>query len=633
MWYTSIDGEPGMSSSALDIIRDKAVSYQTENNHALHVTLISDEMSIRKQICYSAERQSFVGFSTITNSSIHIKGQNTDLNIAKNALVFLIVGPDFKLPIGYHLLNGLEAIDRAALTFECIKRIEEAGAVVMSLTSDGCRTNVATTEFLGAQFNKDEPFFFSPTHPNQKIYIIWDPSHMIKLVRKHFSEKQLYHEDQLLDWNLLSTLEEKQRMENFDFCNKLTERHINWHQKPMNVSLAAQTISKSVSDALVQLHKDGYEEFEHALYTAKFLLMFNDGFDIMNIAENDPTDKKFKYPIRKGTTDTIFAFLDEFKRYIEQIQIESDGGTTRKPVINSGSGMGFKGFAINVVSLKGIYHDFIENGPLEVFYTMQMSQDHLESTFSLIRNQQGRNDNPNAIEFRSAFRKLLVCHPLLTSRDHNVISNATQILTISSTAKKRTAPPSPLLVQEPEYEFELYYESLLAEEIDSMDEYQNHMAAYIALLIEHKISQQMKRATKSSCVLCSQVFDENEKIIDSLLAMKHDSPEQAKQPCLSTVTIVIFGNAVLRITSSSSRHKNINNACKNICENINIDGLYNLSVFEHQQNESHKRDFITQVVKTFLTLKSKYASKRITEQEAGTSIRNRLNSQIHLAGQ
>lgn len=83
----------------------------------------------------------------------------SNLDIAKDALVFLIVGPDFKLPIGYHLLNGLESIDRAALTFECIKRLEDTGVIVMSLTSDGCRANVATTEFLGAQLSEDKPFF------------------------------------------------------------------------------------------------------------------------------------------------------------------------------------------------------------------------------------------------------------------------------------------------------------------------------------------------------------------------------------------------------------------------------------------------------------------------------------------
>lgn len=101
--------------------------------------------------------------------------------------------------------------------------------------------------------------------------------------------------------------------------------------------------------------------------------------------------------------------------------------------------MGFFGFLMNAISLNGIYKDFVLNGPLKVFYTMQFSQDHLETWFSLVRNSVGRNDNPNAIEFQSAFRKLLVCHPITTSMDQNCITDATKILTVSS-RKPRSQP-------------------------------------------------------------------------------------------------------------------------------------------------------------------------------------------------
>lgn len=111
MWYTSVDEEPGISSSVLAILREKSKSYQAENNHPVHITVIADEMSIKKQIYFSAEKQSFVGFSTITKSSVHFGDQTGVLQITKDALVFLCVGPDFKLPVAYQLLNSLESID------------------------------------------------------------------------------------------------------------------------------------------------------------------------------------------------------------------------------------------------------------------------------------------------------------------------------------------------------------------------------------------------------------------------------------------------------------------------------------------------------------------------------------------
>lgn len=97
-----------------------------------------------------------------------------------------------------------------------------------------------------------------------------------------------------------------------------------------------------------------------------------------------------------------------------------------------------------------MFEEFVKNGYLDTLYTFQFSQDHLESWFSLIRNCQGRNTNPSTVEFRSAFRKLLVCHPLVTSVDHNVITNATGILTVSSKNPNRVRP-----VIEPAHEYEL----------------------------------------------------------------------------------------------------------------------------------------------------------------------------------
>lgn len=231
MWYTSIDGSPGICGSALDILREKAESYLAKNKHQLHVCLISDETSIRKHLCYCNETRSFIGFSTVTNSSQHNHDEDVEntanLKLAKDAQVFLVVGPDFKIPIAYELLNGLESVDRAALTLNVIQRIEETGVVLMSLTSDGLAANITTAETLGVRFSDEKPYLMSPTYPERKIYIIMDPPHMLKLVRKHFASKKIYYEDKLVNWELLEILVEKQSMDNFNLFNKLTQKHMN----------------------------------------------------------------------------------------------------------------------------------------------------------------------------------------------------------------------------------------------------------------------------------------------------------------------------------------------------------------------------------------------------------------------
>lgn len=384
MWYSSIDGSPGVCESALSTLSEKAQSYRAEYNHRLHVALISDEIAIRKHVDWNSEKEVFVGFSTITNSSQHnIDSNTTQLKIAKDALVFLVVGPDFKLPIAYHLLNGLDGIDRAALTLEVIRKIENTGVQIISLTSDGLFANLTVAELLGADFEKNKPYFGSPTYAQSKIFIIFDPPHMLKLIRNHFSRDKIYHNNSLLDWNLLKLLVKKQSMDNFNLCNKLTQRHIDWYQKPMNVKLAAQTISRSVADTLQQLRDDQYEEFKDCTETVEFLRIINDGFDVQNVAEKNSSDLIFKQPICNGTVGTIFAFGRKLQQYISELTIQR--GAKRIPILKSQQKMGFFGFYYNFQSMEGIYEDFVKSGPLTQFFTFQFSQDHIETFFSLIR--------------------------------------------------------------------------------------------------------------------------------------------------------------------------------------------------------------------------------------------------------
>lgn len=386
MWYTSIDGDPGISESALNILREKAESYFVNNGRQLHLTVLSDEIAIRKQLCYCNETQKFIGFSTVTNSSEHNRSEDDDtskLKLAKYALVFLVVGPDFKLPIAYELLNGLEGNDRAALTLRVIKNIEEVGTRVISLSSDALAANITTAESLGVKFGEGNTYFTSPTYPEQKIYFILDPPHMLKLVRKHFASNKIHYRNELVNWDLLKILMDKQSMDNFNMCNKLTMKHIKWYQHPMNVKLAAETISNSVADSLDQLDRDEYEQFKNSETTVEFLRYFNNAFDILNFGENQKVDGRYKQKLCMDTAHHIFEFAERFKQYISELELRTK--TKSSPILISSADKGFFGFYIDFISLKGIYEDFVLNGPLTEFYPFQFGQDHLETFFSLIR--------------------------------------------------------------------------------------------------------------------------------------------------------------------------------------------------------------------------------------------------------
>ena len=62
-------------------------------------------------------------------------------------------------------------------------------------------------------------------------------------------------------------LHEIQIKEGLKFANKLSNRHIEFQKLKMKVSIAAQTLSSSVADALEFLMKSGDSKFEKATST------------------------------------------------------------------------------------------------------------------------------------------------------------------------------------------------------------------------------------------------------------------------------------------------------------------------------------------------------------------------------
>lgn len=246
------------------------------------------------------------------------------------------------------------------------------------------------------------------------------------------------------------------------------------------------------------------------------------------------------------------------------------------------------------------------------------------------------------IEFGSAFRKLLICHPELTSHDHNVVTNATGILTVSSRIQKNSSALSAhnqTRASEPEFELEidmelLGYESVMLNEIELMEPFEQHMCAYIASCIEKKFIQNTN-LHKNKCNECANVLlSTSDKINDDLLAMKDG---EIKQPSASTLKIVIFSNAVMKLISLENPQGNHFDAvCRVINENIDMEDLFINIDFNHNDEEhssSHKHDFITLLIRTYLTIKSERIGKKITDKERGELIRHRRKRDVILAGQ
>lgn len=141
----------------------------------------------------------------------------------------------------------------------------------------------------------------------------------------------------------------------------------------------------------------------------------------------------------------------------------------------------------------------------------------------------------------------------------------------------------------------------------------------------------------NTCLECGSVLQNStEKINDELLAMENESGP-AKQPSASTLKIVIFANALMnRISTQSYGVNDFEAVWKTIYNYLDIDDLYTNANFVHAEKTSyvdHKEKFVIEVVKQYMTLKSKNIGRKITEEEKGERIRQRRTDAIHKAGQ
>ena len=115
-----------------------------------------------------------------------------------------------------------------------------------------------------------QPYF--TTCNGQKVYIIFDASHMVKLLRNTL---QAYHRfispTGTVSWEYITHLNQVQEAAGLRLANNLSNKHVFFEQQKMKVSLAVQTFSSSVANALRTMKQIGYPGFEDCEATADFI--------------------------------------------------------------------------------------------------------------------------------------------------------------------------------------------------------------------------------------------------------------------------------------------------------------------------------------------------------------------------
>lgn len=148
----------------------------------------------------------------------------------------------------------------------------------------------------------------------------------------------------------------------------------------------------------------------------------------------------------------------------------------------------------------------------------KLSQDHLEIFFSAMRSRGGFNNNPNAIQFRSAYKRLIVRHEV----NGSIYGNCTQLDSASIlfvSAKKRQDADAIMnndndIDNESDLfeEFEHDYDYRMPE----LEEYVTDVVKYTSGFIVRKIKK-----NKKLCIVCDSMLTvENNENASRLLKLK-----------------------------------------------------------------------------------------------------------------
>lgn len=457
-WNTSQDYNPGVITKVLDYLKDLG-EQELKKAKNLAYNLVFDEVAIKARCYYNRQTHKFEGCVEYGGDlpEPNVEDETKNDAVAKKALVFMLVSlnSNFKTPVAYYLCDSLDGPQKNTLILNLLAKFHEYNIDLTSITCDGDKSNATACKLLGCNFNyyndkeNFRPFFENP-YTKKIIYIFFDAVHMIKLIRNYFSARKVFfvNGDFEIKWHFIEDLHEQQEKAGLHCACKIRRRHVYFKREKMKVFLATQLLSRSTAKALEFLRSDLKDaRFHGTEHTQEFVQNMNDIFDMTNV-KNRFCKREGKEPITAENLTAMEEKAEKYIKYIESLQILVPVGRKKrvgkfasmnkenvssniviprqKKIANAKTGqeqivylkksvlnnihtqVGFTGMIICLKNIINLSRDLLEKKYLNYILTYKLSQDFLEMFFAIIRRMGGFNNNPTTIQFKAAFKKLLI---------------------------------------------------------------------------------------------------------------------------------------------------------------------------------------------------------------------------------
>jgi len=261
------------------------------------VVLLLDEMKIQENLVWDKHTGELIGYIDLGDPSVNFATFKNVETVASHVLVFMlrsIVNP-FKFSLANFATTGVGAVQLFPIFWKAVSICElKCNLKVIAVTCDGAGANQQFFKMHSAMRkeednnpNVDVTYRTENLFSTEKRYIhfISDPPHLLKTARNCLSNsgagkmtRYMWNSGNFVLWSHISDLFYANFEHGLHLLPKLTYDHIKLTPySVMNVRLAAQVLSTSVSKVLDQYGLQGSTE------TARFCLMMDTFFDIVNI--------------------------------------------------------------------------------------------------------------------------------------------------------------------------------------------------------------------------------------------------------------------------------------------------------------------------------------------------------------
>ena len=281
-----------------------------------------------------------------------------------------------------------------------------------------------------------------------------------------------------------------------------------------------------------------------------------------------------------------------------------------------------------------------EQAPLNYLLTYKLSQDHLELFFSAVRSRGGHNNNPTALQFKTAYKRLLMRHHI-QSTGNCMPLDETRILSVSDDGTSIRGPSEISYIEEAE-KYNLIDKDALDGDLDyadipnitSLSDFKEAAIEYIAGYVV-KIARK-----KIHCVRCLEALiaiDNQNFSWASLLAKKNrggllrasDSviqvcceAEKCFQQIQKTERFFPRGKPMALIISTAVLqnflYKNTNN----------IFSCLDNHMYDTVVEDNHVHKLIKLISQCYCKIRLHHISKSVNEKAVGTKIRKELTRLI-----